>query len=176
MKRIHVRPWFERRFDFPIPIELYPNLYARLRGTPSRLEEIFQAISSSLRLEKNGREWSIQEHAGHLLDLEPLWIARVADYAADNTRLTPTDLRNQKTFDANHNASTPDQVLSAFRDARLQMLQQVEKLDGISRERSILHPRLQTPMRLMDHLYFVAEHDDHHLAQMWTRIHAADKE
>ena len=27
------------------------------------------------------------------------------------------------------------------------------------------HPRLQKPMRLLDWLYFVAEHDDHHLAQ-----------
>lgn len=28
-----------------------------------------------------------------------------------------------------------------------------------------IHPRLQKPMRLMDWVYFVAEHDDHHLAQ-----------
>jgi len=28
------------------------------------------------------------------------------------------------------------------------------------------HPhRLKAPMRLVDHLYFVAEHDDHHLAR-----------
>jgi hypothetical protein len=25
-------------------------------------------------------------------------------------------------------------------------------------------------MRLVDHLYFVAEHDDHHLAAIWERI------
>jgi hypothetical protein len=27
-----------------------------------------------------------------------------------------------------------------------------------------MHPRLKQPMRLVDHLFFVAEHDDHHLA------------
>jgi uncharacterized damage-inducible protein DinB len=27
-----------------------------------------------------------------------------------------------------------------------------------------VHPRLQQPMRLIDSLYFVAEHDDHHIA------------
>jgi hypothetical protein len=32
--------------------------------------------------------------------------------------------------------------------------------------RAIPHPRLKTPMRLVDHLYFVAEHDDHHLARI----------
>ena len=28
------------------------------------------------------------------------------------------------------------------------------------------HPRLGTPMRLIDLAFFVAEHDDHHLAQI----------
>ena len=35
---------------------------------------------------------------------------------------------------------------------------------------SRLHPRLKQPMRLVDHLYFVAEHDDHHLAKIWEMI------
>jgi hypothetical protein len=29
-------------------------------------------------------------------------------------------------------------------------------------------------MRLVDHLYFVAEHDDHHLAYIWQLINAAE--
>jgi hypothetical protein len=32
--------------------------------------------------------------------------------------------------------------------------------------RTMLHPRLKQTMRLVDHLYFVAEHDDHHLAHI----------
>ena len=32
--------------------------------------------------------------------------------------------------------------------------------------RTALHPRLETPMRMMDLFYFVAEHDDHHLARI----------
>jgi hypothetical protein len=27
-------------------------------------------------------------------------------------------------------------------------------------------------MRLVDHLYFIAEHDDHHLARIWELIHS----
>jgi hypothetical protein len=27
-------------------------------------------------------------------------------------------------------------------------------------------------MRLVDHLYFVAEHDDHHLARIWELVNA----
>jgi hypothetical protein len=29
---------------------------------------------------------------------------------------------------------------------------------------------LKQAMRLIDHLYFVAEHDDHHLARIWELI------
>jgi hypothetical protein len=36
--------------------------------------------------------------------------------------------------------------------------------------RTITHPRLKAPMRLIDHLYFVAEHDDHHLAHVWGLV------
>ena len=32
--------WFERKFEFSFPLELYPNLCLRLPGTPARLEEI----------------------------------------------------------------------------------------------------------------------------------------
>jgi hypothetical protein len=38
--------------------------------------------------------------------------------------------------------------------------------------KAILHPRLKQPMRLVDHLYFAAEHDDHHLARIWELFHA----
>ena len=37
--------WFERRFEFSFPVELYPNLCARLRGTPARLEEVLAGRS-----------------------------------------------------------------------------------------------------------------------------------
>jgi len=45
-------------------------------------------------------------------------------------------------------------------------LRRVEELDASLYARSIPHPRLKVPMRLVDHLYFVAEHDDHHLARI----------
>jgi len=106
-------------------------------------------------------KWSAQEHAGHLLDLEPLWLARVGDYVAGRPELTPTDLRNVKTDEANHNAQPLERILKEFRAARDALLNRVDEVDGSLFERSIPHPRLKTPMRLVDHLYFVAEHDDH---------------
>ena len=158
--------WFERKFEFSFPVELYPNLLPRLRGTPARLEEVLRGRSDQLLIEKPQDKWSAQEHAGHLLDLETLWLARVGDYLAGSALLTVADLKNRKTDQANHNARPLEQILTEFRTARERLLKRVDELDAALFSRSIPHPRLKTPMRLVDHLYFVAEHDDHHLARI----------
>jgi uncharacterized damage-inducible protein DinB len=159
--------WFERHFDFCFPVELFPNICARLRGTPARLEELLRDVPRSTLTGKTHEQWSVQEQAGHLADMEPLWLVRVNDYATGRTELTPADLTNQKTFDANHNARGLDEILAEFRSAREELLESVLDLDDSVHSRSIPHPRMKVPMRLVDHLYFVAEHDDHHLARIW---------
>jgi len=171
MNRVPI--WFERKFDFAFPVELHPNLCARLRGTPARLEEMVRGSAREVLIRKPSEKWSAQEHAGHLLDLEPLWIARVEDYMADGSELTAADLRNRKTHEANHNARAVDQILAGFREARFQLVNRVERIDPALFARAMLHPRLKQPMRLVDHLYFAAEHDDHHLACIWELIGAA---
>jgi uncharacterized damage-inducible protein DinB len=164
--------WFERKFEFTFPVELHPNLCARLRGTPARLEEIVRGAARDLLVKKPGEKWSAQEHAGHLLDLEPLWLTRVGDYFTEASTLTAADLSNRKTHDAQHNQRPINEILAGFRSARSRLVSRVENLDPAFFVRSILHPRLKTPMRLVDHLYFAAEHDDHHLAHIWELINA----
>ena len=165
-------PWFERKFEFSFPVELLPNLCARLRGTPARLEELLRGRSHTILIGKAQVKWSAQENAGHLLDLEPLWLARVGDYVAASDQLTVADLKNRKTDEANHNARPLEQILREFRAARERLLKRVEELDEPLFARAIPHPRLKTPMRLVDHLYFVSEHDDHHLARIWELVNA----
>ena len=163
--------WFERKFEFSFPVELLPNLSARLRGTSARLEEELRGRPHEILIRRVQEKWSAQEHAGHLLDLEPLWLARVGDYVAARDQLTVADLKNRKTDEANHNARPLEQILSEFRAARERLLKRVDELDASLFSRAIPHPRLKTPMRLVDHLFFVAEHDDHHLARIWELIH-----
>ena len=162
--------WFERKFEFSFPVELFPNLCARLRGAPTRLEELLRGRPHETLISKPQEKWSAQEHAGHLLDLEPLWLARVDDYVMGADQLTVADLRNRKTDEAKHNVRLLEQILGEFRAARATLLKRVNELDASLLSRSIPHPRLQTPMRLVDHLYFVAEHDDHHLARIWELL------
>ena len=164
--------WFERKFEFSFPAELYPNLCVRLRGTPARLEETVRAYPRERLVQKPDEKWSAQEHAGHLLDLEPLWMARVDDYLTAAVELTHADLSNRKTHEAGHNARPIEEILAEFRKARLRLLDRVGGLEGALLGRSIPHPRLKQPMRLVDHLYFVAEHDDHHLARILELLQA----
>lgn len=164
-----VPAWFERSFAFGYTIKLLPNLLARLRGTPVRLEELLRGREAEL-LTRKPSGWSALEQAGHLGDLEPLWLARVEDYVNGGTELTPTDLQNRKTDDANHNARPLEDVLREFRTHREALLRRVDELDTSFYGRAIVHPRLKAPMRLTDHLYFVAEHDDHHLAKIWNLV------
>jgi len=166
----HVPVWFDRRFDFSFPAELSPNLCARLRGTPARLEEALRGHPHAKLIAKEPGQWSAQEHAGHLLDLEALWLARVSDYVAASKQLTVADLSNRKTDEANYNARPLEEILTGFRAARARLLDPVNELDSSLFACAITHPRLKTPMRLVDHLYFVAEHDDHHLARIWELI------
>jgi uncharacterized damage-inducible protein DinB len=163
-------PWFERKFEFTLAPEELPNLLARLRGTPARLDELLRNAPAEVLTLKPEGQWSAQEHAGHLADLETLWLARVEDYAANRDRLTPADLTNRMTNEANHNGKPRERILSDFRAARARLLDRVAQLEPSIIERTLPHPRLQTPMRLLDHLYFVAEHDDHHLARIWELL------
>ena len=159
--------WFERKFDLSFPAHLYPNLCARLRGTPARLEELVCAYSPEVLTRKHAETWSMQENAGHLLDLEPLWLGRVEDYVNGVETLRAADLKNRKTHEAEHNARPLQEILTDFRKARALLLERAEELDSAMYARTALHPRMKTPLRLVDHLYFAAEHDDHHLAQIW---------
>lgn len=169
-----ILPWFGRQFDLTFPLEQFPNVIVRLRGTPARLEEMLNGVARETLIRRAGDQWSPQEHAGHLLDLESLWIARVDDYLNGAPVLTLADLTNRRTNEANHNTREPIEILRAFRTARRALL---EKLIGVGPDlldRRLSHPRLRQSMRLVDHLYFAAEHDDHHLARIWELMHDTD--
>jgi hypothetical protein len=108
----------------------------------------------------------MQENAGHLLDLESLVSQRVDEYLAGDTTLHAADMSNRKTYEATHNDVPVGSILTAFRAARHELVERLESLDADVFAHSALHPRLQVQMRLVDMLFFQAEHDDYHLARI----------
>jgi len=163
---IKKQPWFERQFPTGLPAEIFPVVVERLRGTPSRLEDRLSSLLPAVLTRRSGDTWSIQENAGHLLDLEPLWLQRVDDLLSRRVELTPADLTNRRTHEANHNAASLNALLSGFRSSRRLLVTRLEKLDAATVSHTALHPRLRVPMNIADHVFFVAEHDDYHLARI----------
>jgi hypothetical protein len=172
LKVIRTVAWFEREFSFDLPVWMYPNVIERLRGTPARLEDRVALLRPELLTRRDGDKWSIQEHAGHLLDLGPLDIARLDDYTAGSESLRPADRENRKTYEANHNAHSVAEILLSFRAERAEFVRRLEGFDEEFVERSAMHLRLGARMRVIDFAFFIAEHDDHHLARITELIHA----
>jgi hypothetical protein len=158
--------WFKRQFSFGVPIELFPNVVERLRGTPARLEELTLGMSRELLTRRDGDNWSIQEQAGHLLDLEELGLKRLDDFEAGRDQLTAADLANRKTHDADHNVNTIKNILAAFRKERMEFVERLDSYDTAFVQQTALHPRLNQRIRVIDLAFFIAEHDDHHLARI----------
>ena len=158
------RIWFQRAFTLGTPLDHFPEIVERLRGTPARLEERVAGVREDRLRARPHDAWSIQEQVGHLSDLEPLWAGRVDDLAASRAVLRAADLENRATWDADHNARPMSVILAEFRERRAALVATLEALDENGLRATALHPRLEQPMTVVDLGFFVAEHDDHHLA------------
>lgn len=158
--------WVDIIFNFDFPADHFPYVVERVRGTPARLEELVGGIDPAILTIKpeGGKEWSIQEHVGHLSDLEELHLGRLDDFAVGKDTLRAADMTNRKTHEANHNAASLDDLLRRFRAVRKQFVERIENSTLEQVEQSALHPRLGVQMRLIDLALFTAQHDDHHLA------------
>jgi uncharacterized damage-inducible protein DinB len=163
MKQIN---WFDRKFDFSSPQNIFPAIIERLEGTSVRLGHKTSSLPVEQLTKKWSGSWSIQEHIGHLTDLEPLWQGRLEDILLGREELRWADLENKKTDLAGHNETDVTILLTQFRELRHQTLAHLKNLTENEVYKFALHPRLKTPMRTMDLFLFVAEHDDHHLAKM----------
>ncbi len=158
--------WVDRHFTFDLPAERFPLVVERLRGTPARIEDKVRGLSPAVLTRRDGDAWSIQEHIGHLLDLDELHAGRLDDFLAGAAVLRAADMANRKTWEANHNQRPLADLLGAFRRERESFVARLDAWDEGLLSLASLHPRLNQPMRVVDMAFFTAEHDDHHLARM----------
>ena len=104
--------WFDRTFDLGLPVDVFPSVVERLRGTPARLEERLRSLPPEVLTRRPEDRWSIQENAGHLLDLERLWLGRLEDVLSGAEELRSVDLSNRATDEADFNARPIDSGVS----------------------------------------------------------------
>lgn len=103
---------------------------------------------------------------GHLGDIEELWNLRIDDLLAGNETLRAADMANTKTTEANHNTRSTAELLERFITVRKKFIHRLENMDESTASITSFHPRLQKPMRVVDSLYFAAEHDDYELTRI----------
>src|SRR5688572_8603977 len=158
--------WIERSFSFNFPVELYPEIIERVRGASARLDEYLNSASAETLTRRHYGGWSVQENAGHLFDLDALTLNRIEQYVAGVDVLHAADITNKATSEANYNNVAAATIARSFRERRREVVNRLESLDPEMFARSAIHPRLNIPMRLVDFVFFEAEHDDYH----FTRI------
>jgi len=165
-------PWVERKFAPIIDSGRLATIIERLDGTEYRLIGKLADDEGPDLTNKIGNKWSIMEEIGHLFTLEPLWIARVKELIAGKETLRAADMTNKATNKGNFNSHDLEDLLDEFGERREELLSLLRKVKSEDLEKKSLHPRLGRPMSIVDLAYFVAEHDDHHLAKISEMLNA----
>jgi uncharacterized damage-inducible protein DinB len=163
--------WFERKFDFSFDVDEYTGIYQRLQQAPAALADILFNIPDDILSHQPDGKWSVKEHTGHLCVLEPLWRARIHDILEKKPILTPTDLNNTATSEAGFNRFSIAALLQKFEDERKETIKLLDSINVKGHDGTSLHPRMQQPMRIIDIMYFTAEHDDHHVGVIQLALH-----
>lgn len=158
--------WTDHVFPFGIDTGWSQNIRTRVADTPMRLRHHTNNLSTAQLTQQLSGQWSMQEHIGHLIDLETLHTGRLQQFAALVPELTAADMSNAATEAANHNTTSIADLLQHFSAARKKLLQTFDALSEASLQHEAFHPRLKIMMRPVDILFFAAEHDDHHLTTM----------
>ncbi len=159
-------PWIERAFHFDHPPTKFPDILERLRGTPVRITALVEGVPADVLTRRDDQGWSMQENVGHLIDVEPLFMARIDEILAGAAVLTAADITARRTHEANHNARDFAALLGELRDVRGRMVARFEALDEQDWAKASHHPRLDQTMRMVDLAFFTADHDDYHLARI----------
>lgn len=159
-------PWFERKFDRIEDNSLLLGIIERLEGTAGRMQNKLINCSNNYLSSTKSDKWSLKKEVGHLGDLESLWLARVKEIKSGVKNLSPADLQNTKTHEANHDDRKILDLINDFGQQRSILVKELKNCVAGDLANEAKHPRLGTPMRIVDLAYFVAEHDDHHLATM----------
>lgn len=163
---LKITPWIERKFNFDFPAEYFPCFYERLIGTLPRIRALTDQLSEATLENKVDGKWSIKEHIGHLGDVHLLFDYRFQQYLNGETELMVPEMKGKLTNEADHNSKTLAEVIDYYISKRMPFIDRLDTLGADDLSRTAYHPRLNMPMRLVDMLFFMSEHDDFHLSWM----------
>ena len=157
--------WVDRSWRFTLPVGAFANVLERIRGSHVRAAALVAGHSEEALGTRIDGQWSAKENIAHLDDLHELDEIRLQEFLEGAEVLTPADMGNDATERARHNETSMSEILERLTRHREDFVRKLETLDEDAISASARHARLDQDLRLIDWLYFVAEHDDHHLVR-----------
>lgn len=157
-------PWIERRMPLGQQTDQLPLLLERLHGTPERLRELMQDLPTDSLRTRAVAAWSMFDHAAHLLLVQQRFHVRVEEYRALCHRLSPLGFDDAYEWLRGQVVREPGDMIEEFRLERSAFIAEVRSLPEGILSHQAEHPCRGPGMRIADALYWLAEHDDHHLA------------
>ena len=157
--------WLDRKFVFDLPIGAFPSLLDRLRSAPIRAKDLVTGLPEHVLATRVNDKWSVKDHLGHLADLESLDGRRLSEFLNHAEVLSKADTEIVLPRSRAIRSIPIVEIIRKLTAGREALVNRLEELKVDQVGIVAIHPRLQKPMRLLDWMYFVAEHDDHHLAK-----------
>lgn len=155
--------WLNRTWQFGQNEDCFDSIVESLSQTPGVIQNLIRDSDTGLLIHKSESAWSVNEHIGHLLTMESLWIARLDDFVMKNATLRPWNGHNQDTDAGQFNSQRASKILEDFADIRQAHLNLLSKYSEKRTSMTAFHERLGQIFTLCDHLMFMLEHDRHHL-------------
>jgi uncharacterized damage-inducible protein DinB len=166
MFMIERQKWINHNFNLGIAVGWSKNIMSRLGNTEILLKHYVKNLTNGQLGQRTNDHWSIKEHIGHLTDLECLWLNRFEQFEQGLTELVAADMANQKTEKSNHNVLDIEVLLENFTINRQILLDKVKLFSEKTQNHMAFHPRIKTMMKPVDLLFFIAEHDNHHITSI----------
>lgn len=155
--------WIDRQWTFDDSAKTYAQNIFILSATADQIKSMIVNRATEQLRHKPGGKWSIHEHAGHLLTIESLWIARLDDFVMKSETLRSWNENNTDTDAANFNEQRIVKILQDFTDIRKVHTEMLQEMEASATSLTCCHTRLGRTFTLADHVYFMTEHDLHHL-------------
>lgn len=166
----------DKRFEFVLPTDEARRLLDELAAAPDRLAGLLDGLDRTTLVRRYGGRWSLQENAGHLMALEPLFVGRLDDFEAGAPVLRAADMSNQATEAADFNQGAIGDILEGFARVRGEYVGRLRAKGAVWFSTVARHPRLNQPMRVVDQLEFQIAHDQHHFGRIDEILASLDDE
>lgn len=158
-------PWSQRRLEFNKGVEDLPFLLERMAGTPARVAALFRELSMESMTLRVHDDLSVLDRVAQMLYLDIRFQDRVDDLLARRPRLCEIAFADEGTLRAAQRDRDIGDMLEEFRLRRSSLVHRFNALDTSTISFKAMHPCQKRPMGVVDMALWIAEHDDHILAE-----------